>query len=171
MIEILKWPDKRMTDLVVERVTKFDDDLKMLCDHMAEAMIAHNGAGLAATQVGDPRAVFILNSNLIDGLEELDYVAFVNPELLELSEEKEKGMEGCLSFPREKAVIDRHTSLLLKANTITGDSLELKCEGFVARAVQHENDHLLHIYISDRVGTTKKTLMTKRVARLAKQSK
>lgn len=170
MLEILKWPDKKMTELVVERVTEFDKSLKILCDNMADIMIESNGAGLAATQVGDPRAVFILNSNLIDGLEELDYVAFCNPELINLSKEKERGLEGCLSFPRQKAVVERHTSLTLKAQTIEGVTVEVNCDDFLARAVQHENDHLLHIYITDQVGTVKRKMMVKRVAKLAKES-
>lgn len=157
-----------MTEITVERVTEFDDSLKELCDNMADIMIDNNGAGLAATQVGDSRAVFLLNSNIIEGLENMDYAAFCNPELLNLSEEKERGIEGCLSFPKQKAVVDRHVSLTLKAETIKGDTIHLDLDGFVARAVQHENDHLLHIYITDQVGTVKRKMMVKRAAKLSK---
>jgi peptide deformylase len=171
MLEILRWPDKKMTDLEVVRVTEFDEDLKELCDNMADVMITSNGAGLAATQVGDPRAVFILNSNLIDGMEHVDYMAFCNPQLVNLSDEKEKGLEGCLSFPRQKAMVYRHTSLTLKAQTIEGTEIAIDCEDFLARAIQHENDHLLHVYITDQVGTVKRKMMVARVAKLAKQNK
>jgi peptide deformylase len=168
-MEILYWPDKRLTSINSKKVTKFGDDLKAFCDTMAEVMFLKRGAGLAASQVGDDRSLFILDANLIEEIENVDYMAFINPSLSNLSESKNKGIEGCLSFPEKKFQVERHDKVTIKAVNMMGDPLEVEAEGFLARAIQHEYDHLMQVYLTDYIGSVKKELIRKSMQRLMKQ--
>ncbi|HWS29074.1 MAG TPA: peptide deformylase [Clostridia bacterium] len=120
---------------VCRPVDKFDSKLHRLLDDMAETMYDAEGAGLAASQIGILRRAVVIDAG--DGLVEL-----INPEILELSEEKEGCMEGCLSFPGKRGYVERPYRVKVRAQDREGVWKEYDAEGYFARAVQHELDHL-----------------------------
>ena len=101
---------------------------------MAETMYAADGCGLAAPQVGILRRMVVIDVG--DGLIEL-----INPEIIE-SEGEEIGVEGCLSVPGRRGTVKRPTKVVVRALDKKGREIELTAEGFLARAVCHELDHL-----------------------------
>ena len=115
-------------------VTKIDRRTIGLLKDMAETMYAADGCGLAAPQVGILRRMVVIDVG--DGLIEL-----INPEIIE-SEGDEIGVEGCLSVPGRRGTVKRPTKVVVRALDKKGREIELTAEGFLARAVCHELDHL-----------------------------
>ena len=132
---------------VCRPVTKFDDRLAALLDDMHETMIAADGVGLAGPQVGMMRRLFVV-WDVTDAPEEIpeDYeykfIDFVNPEILELTEETETKYEGCLSFPGHTGAVTRPVAVRIRAQDRNGEFFELEADGLLGRCIQHENDHL-----------------------------
>ncbi len=120
---------------VCRPVEKFDKKLHELLDDMAETMYDAEGAGLAASQIGILRRVVVIDVG--EGIVEL-----VNPEIVEMSDEKEGCMEGCLSFPGKRGYVERAYHVKVRAQNRDGEWKEYDAEGYFARAVQHELDHL-----------------------------
>ena len=116
------------------RVDKFDKRLRTLLDDMAQTMYDADGVGLAAPQVGILKRAVVIDVG--DGLIEL-----INPEIIE-SEGEEIGVEGCLSVPGRRGTVKRPTKVVVRALDKKGREIELTAEGFLARAVCHELDHL-----------------------------
>lgn len=129
---------------VCRPVTDFNEKLATLLDDMGETMIDANGLGLAGPQVGMMRRVFVVLDQYIDEEDnEVDeIIEFVNPEILEKSEETITSFEGCLSFPGRNGLIRRPAYVRAKAQDRNGDWFEIEAEGILARAICHENDHL-----------------------------
>jgi peptide deformylase len=90
--------------------------------------------------------------------------------LLKLGEEKEPGSEGCLSFPEITAEIDRSVSVVVEAETLEGDTLQIEASGLLARALQHEVDHLNGILFIDRMNSATKVSHASRLKRLQKET-
>ena len=121
----------------------FDEKLWSLLDDMAETMYKAEGVGLAAPQVGILRRVCVVDVG--DGLIEL-----INPVITEKSG-IQKGNEGCLSVPDRFEEVKRPNKVTVKAQNRMGENIEIKAEGFLARAFCHEIDHLDGILYIDRV--------------------
>lgn len=122
------------------KVTKFDDRLAQLIDDMIETLHDSNGAGLAAPQVGVLRRIVIINT------EDEDW-ELVNPELVEVSEEEESAIEGCLSLPGKWGMVSRPVYAKVRAQDRFGDWYEYEGEDLTARCFLHELDHLEgHMY-------------------------
>ena len=121
----------------------FDQKLWSLLDDMAETMYKAEGVGLAAPQVGILRRVCVVDVG--DGLIEL-----INPVITEKSG-SQKGNEGCLSVPDRFEEVTRPNKVTVKAQNRMGENIEIKAEGFLARAFCHEIDHLDGILYIDRV--------------------
>jgi len=131
-------------------VEEFDDDLAALAKRMVSLMDDAHGAGLAAPQIGLLRRMFVYEVSEEDGP-----VVVVNPEIVEASEEKVVGGEGCLSISflideRHDVPVERHERIRLRAQDIDGNVVERDVEGHEARVIQHELDHLDGILILDR---------------------
>lgn len=124
-------------------VTKIDRRTIGLLKDMAETMYAADGCGLAAPQVGILRRMVVIDVG--DGLIEL-----INPEIIE-SEGEEIGVEGCLSVPGRRGTVKRPTKVVVRALDKKGREIELTAEGFLARAVCHELDHLDGIVYVDKM--------------------
>lgn len=139
---------------VCRPVTKFDDRLATLLDDMQETLRDADGWGLAGPQVGMMRRLFISldDRNVPDPMPE-DYqmpiVEFVNPEILEMSEEKVELYEGCLSFPGHNGAIARSKHVKVRAQDRHGEWFELEADDMFARCIQHETNHLDGITIMD----------------------
>jgi len=147
----------------VDQVT---DELKRLIDDMAETMYAAPGVGLAATQVGEPWQVFVVDC-AAEG-EASDLRVFINPELVSL-EGKVAWEEGCLSFPGAREEVERAEKVRVRAQDREGRLFELEAEGLLAIAIQHEYDHLQGILMIDRLGPLKKRLLHRKMMRLRSQ--
>lgn len=123
-------------------VTDFGEKTKQLLNDMKETLIKADGAGLAAPQVGILRRIFIVNTE--DG-----YFECINPQILSQSG-KQVGKEGCLSVPNKWGNVARPMNVTLKAFDRNGKPYTLKAEGFLARAICHEYDHLEGIIYVDK---------------------
>ena len=129
-------------------------ELRALLDDMKETMAAKNGAGLAAPQIGVGQRVVIFgvdkNPRYPDA-EEVPFTVLVNPKLVMLTREVEEDWEGCLSVPGMRGVVPRYTKLRYSGFDIEGNPIERVAEGFHARVVQHECDHLDGILYPQRM--------------------
>ena len=121
----------------------FDEKLWSLLDDMAETMYKAEGVGLAAPQVGILRRVCVVDVG--EGLIEL-----INPVITEKSG-SQKGSEGCLSVPDRYEEVTRPNKVTVRAQNRKGENIEIKAEGFLARAFCHEIDHLDGILYIDRI--------------------
>ena len=136
-------------------VQRFDTvELHQLVADMDDTMRALNGAGLAAPQIGVGLRVVIFevatNPRYPD-VEPVPYTVLVNPVLTPLGEEMEEGWEGCLSVPGLRGLVPRHRRLHYRGHDARGTSIERTVEGFHARVVQHEVDHLDGILYPQRI--------------------
>jgi peptide deformylase len=129
-------------------------ELRELLQDMKDTMAARNGAGLAAPQIGVSQRVVIFgvagNPRYPDA-EEVPFTVLVNPKIVLLSREVENGWEGCLSVPGMRGVVPRYTKLRYTGFDIEGNPMDRVAEGFHARVVQHECDHLDGILYPQRM--------------------
>ena len=136
------------------RVERFDAELRALVEDMKETMAAKNGAGLAAPQIGVSQRVVIFgvehNPRYPDA-EPVPFTVLVNPQITILTREVEEDWEGCLSVPGMRGVVPRYTRLRYTGFDEKGEPIERVAEGFHARVVQHECDHLDGILYPQRM--------------------
>ena len=128
--------------------------LNELAAAMQATMLERNGVGIAAPQVYVSKRVIIVASrpNLrYPDAPEMDAVVMVNPEILEQSEVTVLGEEGCLSVPNERGQVTRAETIKVQSFTLQGELVETVFQGFPARIVQHEIDHLNGILFVDRL--------------------
>ena len=128
-------------------VKEMNERTKILIGDMFDTMYEADGVGLAAPQVGILRRIFVVDTTM-DESEPQRYV-MINPEILEKDGEQE-GMEGCLSVPGKHAVVKRANRVKVRAQDENMEWFELEAEGLLARAIQHEYDHLDGIMYVDR---------------------
>jgi peptide deformylase len=143
LTQIRQYPDSALR-LVAHEVTEFDDDLGRLVERMTNLMHDAQGIGLAATQVGVLRRLFVFESE-DDGPR-----AIVNPTVVERGTETETDEEGCLSLQGVRVPVERVTSLTLEGKDEHGVGVRLELDARGARVVQHELDHLDGVLIIDR---------------------
>lgn len=124
-------------------VSKITPNIHKLLDNMAETMYEANGVGLAAPQIGVPKRVVVIDTGEGEGLLEL-----INPVIIEKSGE-EIEQEGCLSIPNLVGDVKRATKVVAQALDRNGELIEYEAEGLLARAFQHEIDHLNGILFVD----------------------
>ncbi len=129
-------------------------ELRALLQDMKDTMAAQNGAGLAAPQIGVGQRVVIFgverNPRYPDA-EEVPFTVLVNPKIVLLTREVEDGWEGCLSVPGMRGLVPRYTKLQYSGFDVEGNPIERVAEGFHARVVQHECDHLDGILYPQRM--------------------
>ncbi|MEP6809242.1 MAG: peptide deformylase [Chthoniobacterales bacterium] len=165
-----------------KRIGAVDARIRELAANMLETMHAANGVGLAAQQVGEAFQLTVVDisgvedrpSTLTVAGKEIDPVTamplvLVNPEL-ELDGEIISGTEGCLSFPEITAEIDRAHRVFLKAASLEGEAIEMEASGLLARALQHEVDHLHGILFIDRMSSATKVSLGSRLKRMQKET-
>ena len=164
-------------------IDNIDDRIRELAANMIETMHAANGVGLAAQQVGEALQLTVLDVSLVedrpstlkvDG-KDIDPKAamplvLINPEI-ELHGASETGIEGCLSFPEITGDIERAKSVIVRAQTLEGGTIEIEASGFLARAIQHEGDHLNGILFIDRMNSAAKAALSSRLKRLQKETR
>lgn len=121
-------------------------EIRRLVADMAETLFDLNAAGLAAPQVHAPLRLVMFRITSVraerEGAGELPLTVLVNPVLEPIGEEMEEGWEGCLSIPGMRGLVPRHARLRYRALDLEGRPIDVLAEGFHARVVQHECDHL-----------------------------
>lgn len=140
---VVYYPDEPLTR-VATPVESFGAKLERLVEDLFETMRAYEGVGLAAPQVGVSKRLFVLQEP------EGEPMCLVNPEIVE-REGREEGEEGCLSMPRVYAMVPRATRIGVRAQDVTGESLEFEAQDFLARVIQHELDHLEGVLFPERL--------------------
>jgi peptide deformylase len=145
--EILKMGDPRLLR-VAQAITEFDsDELHLLVADMFETMAAANGAGLAAPQIGVDLQLVIFGTDDINprypDAPLIPRTVLLNPVITALGDEEENGWEGCLSVPGLRGVVPRFSKIRYTGFDLYGDPIDRTVEGFHARVVQHECDHLI----------------------------
>ena len=164
-------------------IENIDDRIRELAANMIETMHAANGVGLAAQQIGEALQLTVLDVSLIEDrpstlkLDGKDVdpkaampLVLINPEI-ELRGANEVGVEGCLSFPEITGEIERAKSVIVRAQTLKGGTIEIEASGFLARAIQHEGDHLNGILFIDRMNSAAKAALSSRLKRLQKETR
>jgi len=144
LAQIRQYPDPVLR-MKANDVEEFDGDLAKLIERMQHLLHDANGVGLAATQIGVLRRVFIFQPDPDE-----EPRALVNPRLAEGSDERESDDEGCLSLQGVVIPVERHERVAIEATDPEGKDVRLELEGLPARVVQHELDHLDGILIIDR---------------------
>ena len=129
-----------------EKITDFDNALSILVDAMFDTMDEADGVGLAAPQIGVSKRIFV-----IDTRKDKERIAFVNPVIIETSQNTVSDEEGGLSIPTMYSQIVRPAEVTVQAQDVKGKSFVLKATGLLARAIQHEYDHLEGVLFIDRM--------------------
>lgn len=158
--EILTAPDPRLRQ-VSKPVERVDDDLRALMDDMLETMYAAPGIGLAAIQVGVPVRVIVMD--LADKEEPPEPRYFVNPEILDPSEDLSLYQEGCLSVPEFFEEVERPSRCRVKYLDYNGEPQILEAEGLLATCIQHEMDHLEGVLFIDHLSRLKRERILKKL--------
>ena len=143
LAQIRQYPDAALK-MRAREVTEFDDELRSLVERMKLLMVDANGIGLAATQVGVLRRVFVFQRRE----DEVD--AVVNPEIVERSDETNVVEEGCLSIQGVLVPVERPLRVTLTGRDENGDEVRYELDDIFARAAQHESDHLDGVLIIDK---------------------
>jgi peptide deformylase len=160
---ILHYPDPRLREKA-QPVTAVTPAIRQLAEDMAETMYAAPGVGLAATQIGEPWRIFVID--IAGDNEPSQLRTFINPEIL-AKEDEIVWEEGCLSFPTVTEEITRAGKVRVRALDLDGKHFELEAEGLLAVAVQHELDHLDGVLMIDRMGMLKKRIVDRKMRKRA----
>jgi peptide deformylase len=165
ILPILEAPDPRLKT-VSEPVKTVDDALRALIDDMFETMYDAPGIGLAAVQVGVPKRLLVID--LQDRDKETDVIirkpmVFINPEILEASEEMAVYNEGCLSVPEQYADIERPAVIKARWLDRDGKTHEKTLDGLLATCLQHEMDHLEGVLFIDYLSKLKRDMVIKKL--------
>lgn len=149
-----------------EDVTEFDTpELRQFIEDMFESMYAAKGVGLAAPQIGFSRKIAVIDTS--NGENPDEKLVLINPRVVRV-EGRQQGEEGCLSLPGFREQVKRGKRVTVRAQNIRGEWFEVTGEDLLARALQHETDHLLgKLYIS-HVSALKRDLIRRKVRKLAK---
>jgi peptide deformylase len=182
----MKLPIVRYGDPILrtkgKRIAAVDAHVRELAANMIETMHLASGIGLAAQQVGEALQLTVIDVSgaedqestmKVDGAE-VDPkssmpLLLLNPELT-LNKETDLAIEGCLSFPEITADIRRAVSVVARAQTLEGAPVEIEASGLLARALQHEVDHLNGILFIDRMSAATKVALRSRLKRMQKEN-
>ncbi|HTV06094.1 MAG TPA: peptide deformylase [Acidobacteriaceae bacterium] len=146
-----------------EPVTEFDDELAKLVDDMFESMYAAKGIGLAAPQIGLSKRLTVIDLSFKERTE--DRIVLINPEIIH-REGKQYEEEGCLSLPEIREKVSRAAKVRVRAQDLKGEWFEMEGEELLARAFQHEIDHLDGILFFRRVSALKRDLILRRIRKM-----
>ena len=162
---ILVFPDPRLRE-VAQEVKIFDEELKSLSEDLLETMYEFKGIGLAATQIGVPKRIIV-----IDISEEKDEPQiFINPKIKVLEEEEKAGYEeGCLSVPSFYEEVIRPVNVEISFNDLDGRENKIKPAGLLGVVIQHETDHLDGKLFIDYLGTIKRQLITRKMQKFKRE--
>lgn len=156
-MQIKTYPDPVLRK-VCKPIETIHDEMLTLCDDMVETMRLAQGAGLAANQVGVSIRLIVLDPRTKKNEKP---IILINPVITEQNSE-EITEEGCLSLPKFYEYVKRAKRVFVTGINIKGEPFEMECDGFMARAVQHELDHLNGVLLIDHLSPVKKDLFKKK---------
>jgi peptide deformylase len=159
---IVKYPDP-ILQRPAEPVTTFDRELRVLVDDMFESMYDAHGIGLAAPQIGVPKRLTVLDLSLEKKPE--DKIVLINPQVI-LREGKQIEEEGCLSLPEIREKVSRAARVKIRAQDLDGNWRDYEGEDLLARAFQHEIDHLDGILFIFRISALKRDFVLRKIRKL-----
>jgi peptide deformylase len=165
ILPIIETPDPRLRQ-VSTPVEAIDAELNKLIDDMFETMYAAPGIGLAAIQVGVPKRLLVIDlqeEQDEDGKPVKEPRVFINPEILETSEELQVYSEGCLSIPDQYADVERPAVIRARWQDRDGTVREEQLDGLLAVCLQHEMDHLEGILFIDHLSRLKREMVLKKL--------
>jgi peptide deformylase len=166
--EIRKFPDPVLRNKT-ERVAAIDSSIERLIDDMVETMHAAPGVGLAANQVGVPLQLAVIDLTTREDREKgrpRPVTVIINPEILAM-EGSMVEEEGCLSIPDYAESVKRAAKVRVRAQDRNGKTFELEAEGLMAKALQHEIDHLNGLLFVDRLSPLKKSVFKRKFKKVA----
>lgn len=166
----MTYPIVKYGDAVLETkaapITEFDtEELRQLVKEMFEAMYVYHGVGLAAPQIGISKRVAVIDVS--GGEDESQKLVLINPEII-AREGVQTIEEGCLSIPGFREPVSRARKVTVRAQDVSGKTFELVGEDLVARAFQHETDHLNGTLYINHVSPLKRDLIRRRVRKMIK---
>ena len=164
---VLKYGDRILHDRA-QPVEALTPDVNQLIDDMIETMYAAPGVGLAAPQIGVPLRIFVVDISL--GHDPAGLMVFINPEFVE-RDGVQLEEEGCLSVPGFNATVVRPARAVVKGLDRTGTEQHCEADGLLARAFQHEMDHLDGTLFVDRLRGIKRDLIKRRIKKLTRAGK
>jgi peptide deformylase len=159
---IVKFPDP-ILQRPTEPVTAFDDELRRLVDDMFESMYVAHGIGLAAPQIGIPKRITVIDLSFQKNPE--DKIALINPEVV-TKEGKIYEEEGCLSLPDIREKVARAAKVKIRAQDLEGNWFERDADDLLARAFQHEIDHLDGVLFIFRISALKRDFVLRKIRKL-----
>jgi len=163
-------PIKNCLDPVLRKqcqiIKNIDGELVTLSEDMIETTLAAPGVGLAANQIGIPWRLFVVNMGVETDKDNL--ITLINPEITAM-EGSELGEEGCLSIPDVIAEVNRATQIEVKAIDLNGNDVRFEAKGYLARALQHEMDHLNGVLFWDSLGKVKRDIMKRKFKKKLKE--
>ncbi|MGC2657094.1 MAG: peptide deformylase [Bryobacteraceae bacterium] len=163
--KIVKYGDP-VLETKAEPITEFDTpELKELVASMWETMYAAKGVGLAAPQIGLSKRISVIDISV--GEDETKKLVIINPEIIS-REGSQTGEEGCLSIPGFREPVTRSNSVLVRAQNERGDAVEFHGDELLARAFQHEIDHLNGILFLNHLSTLKRDLIRRKIKKMQK---
>ena len=151
-----------------QNIEKINQEEKKLINDLFETMYHHKGIGLAAIQVGIPKRVIVLDVQQKD--EQKKPLCFINPVIKDLSKEKSKYEEGCLSIPNTFIEIERPKTCIVEYIDIEGKKKNMKCDDLLSTCIQHEINHLDGKLIIDFLSKLKKDLIIKKLSKVKQNS-
>ncbi len=161
---VVKWPDPVLARRG-EEVTVFDKALEKLVEEMFESMYAAQGIGLAAPQIAISKRITVIDVSFRK--DPADKLALINPEVI-LLDGKQIEEEGCLSLPEIREKVNRAARVRVRAQNVKGEWFEIEGDELLARALQHEIDHLDGVLFIDRLSRLKRELVLRKIRKLQK---
>src|SRR5829696_2028645 len=171
LLPIVEVPDPRLRQ-ISSPVEKVDDSVRALIADMFDTMYDAPGIGLAAIQVGVPKRILVIDlqePEVEDGPPVRDPRVFINPEIIQHSDEEVPYLEGCLSVPDQYAEVERPDHIRARWLDENGKSREEQLDGLLAVCLQHEMDHLEGILFIDHLSRLKREMVLKKLAKWRKE--
>ncbi|MCH8288610.1 MAG: peptide deformylase [Candidatus Marinimicrobia bacterium] len=150
-----------------DSVKDFDHSLELFAQEMIETMRTNDGVGLAGPQVGDLRSLIVIDVSSEEDEEPVEPLILVNPDIKELSGSCVME-EGCLSIPDVRVEIERPEEIRIKFQDVKGVKKDLKCDGILARVIQHEVDHLRGRLMIDYLSPVKRDLLKSKLQKISR---
>lgn len=154
-----------MLRTATQEIAQIDDDLKDIVSNMFETMYAAEGIGLAAPQVNKSLRLFVIDLSPMD--ENEGRRVFINPQIYQFGDEKDEYEEGCLSLPTIREIVTRPTTIRITYQDLNGTEYDEEVDGFLARVIQHEYDHLEKTLFIDHLSSLKRSLLKKTLKKIA----
>jgi peptide deformylase len=162
--EVIKYPDPVLSR-PAEKVTEFNAETEQLVEEMFDSMYAAQGIGLAAPQINISKRITVIDVSFKERPE--DKIVLINPIILDRNG-KQIEEEGCLSLPDIREKVTRAAWVKVQAQNVKGETFEVEGEELLARALQHEIDHLNGILFIDHLSRLKRDLVQRRIKKLQK---